>query len=254
MDEATVDQVATALRGARRVLFITGAGVSADSGLPTYRGVGGLYDSGDTEDGVSIEDALSGTMMRTNPALCWRYIAQIEQASRGAEPNAAHRIIADLERHCEVVVLTQNVDGLHARAGSHDLIEIHGNVHILSCTDCDDYRERVADYSGLDIPPRCPRCRGWVRPGVVLFGEMLPQAAIARLIDACARPFDLVFSIGTTSVFPYIAAPVVEQVRAGRPAVEINPGQSEVSRRVTWRLRARAADAMEALASRLGAI
>lgn len=254
MDVSTLDEVAAVLREARRVLFVTGAGVSADSGLPTYRGVGGLYDDGATEEGMSIEDVLSGETMQRDPALCWRYIAQIEQACRGATPNAAHRIIAELEQHCEVVVLTQNVDGLHRKAGSRELIEIHGTVHTLTCTDCDDYLEFVDDYASLDLPPRCPRCRAWVRPAVVLFGEMLPRRAISRLVEACARPFDLVFTIGTTSVFPYIAAPVLEQVRAGRPAVEINPGRSSVSDQVTWRLRSGAADAMEALKSRLGAI
>lgn len=253
MDGSILDEVAAVLTSARRVLFVTGAGLSADSGLPTYRGVGGLYEDVDTPEGIAIEDALSGAMLARDPDLCWRYIAQIEQACRGALPNRAHQIIAELEQCCEVVVLTQNVDGLHRRAGSSDVIEIHGDVHHLLCTVC-DYRLTVGDYADLEIPPRCPRCMGIIRPAVVLFGEMLPQPAIARMIDATARPFDLVFTIGTTSAFPYIAAPIVDQVRSGRPAVEINPGRSSVSDVVTWRLRAGAADAMDALHSRLGAI
>ena len=253
MDSTTLDEVAAALRQARRVLFVTGAGISADSGLPTYRGVGGLYDGMATEVGLPIEVVLSGPMLRRDPALVWKHIAQVESACRGAEPNAAHRIIAALQDRCEVVVLTQNVDGLHRRAGSERVIEIHGTVHQLNCTQCGWARE-VPDYSRLEVPPSCPDCGGLVRPAVVLFEEMLPDGAVTALYEALEAHFDLVFSVGTSSLFPYIAAPVAAQVQAGRPAVEINPGSTDVSDMVTWRLRSGAADAMEALWSRLGAV
>ena len=231
---------------------MTGAGISADSGLPTYRGVGGLYEDAATESGLPIEKILSGPMLRRDPALCWRHIAQIEEACRGAQPNAAHRIIADLQTRCEVVVLTQNVDGLHRQAGSQTVIEIHGNVHGLKCTHC-GHRWSVADYAALDLPPTCPQCGGLVRPEVVLFEEMLPDEPVQALMMALQEPFDLVFSIGTTSVFPYIAGPVLNQVEEGRPAVEINPGTTSISEFVPWRLRTGAAEAMSALWGRLGA-
>jgi NAD-dependent deacetylase len=250
-DPQLLDTVAALLSAARRVLFVTGAGVSADSGLPTYRGVGGLYDGAQTPEGLSIEEVLSGPMMVRDPTLCWTYIAQVEAACRGAQPNAAHEVIAALQERAEVTVLTQNVDGLHAAAGSRDVIEIHGNLHRLRCVAC-AWRDEVADYEALPIPPRCPTCGGLVRPDVVLFGEMLPAGALARLDEALAAPFEVVFSVGTTSLFPYIAAPVVLQVRAGRPAVEINPGRSEVSTLVTHRLQGGAAATLSALHARLG--
>jgi NAD-dependent deacetylase len=251
IDPAVLDRVARAFARARSVLFITGAGISADSGLPTYRGIGGLYEDAETEEGLAIEDALSGEMLRARPDVCWKYIAQIERACRGATWNRAHEVLALMERRYERSwVLTQNVDGLHRRAGSENVIEIHGDVHQLSCTRC-AYRRRVADYAGLAIPPRCPDCDAIVRPEVVLFGEMLPVEAIEALERELARGFDLVVSIGTTSAFPYIAAPVVLARRAGRDTVEINPGTTEVSQVVAHRLRNRAAVALDAIWQRL---
>ena len=115
----TISAVARHLAQARRILFITGAGISADSGLPTYRGVGGLYDSDLTAEGLRIEEVLSGEVFALRPDLTWKYLIQIEENCRGAQPNAAHRAIALLGRHLErVMVFTQNVDGLHQRAGS----------------------------------------------------------------------------------------------------------------------------------------
>ncbi len=234
---------ARALSGAERVLAITGAGISADSGLPTYRGVSGLYESADTEDGVPIEAALSGAMMRARPALCWKYIAQIERGCRGARPNAGHAVLARWQSRFALTVLTQNVDGLHRAAGQQDLIEIHSNVHDLYCVDCASERH-VNDYSELTLPPVCERCGGPVRPRVVLFGEALPEDAIGRIEQVLAEGVDAVLSIGTTSVFPYIAAPVLQAARRGILTIEINPGDTEVSSAVRYRLRQRAAIAL----------
>jgi len=247
---ADLDAIIAHLRSAERVLFITGAGLSADSGLPTYRGVSGLYADTDTEDGVPIEVALSGGMFRQDPRLCWKHIARIEEACRGAEPNRGHAVISELQDTHEVVVLTQNVDGLHQAAGSRDVIDIHGNVHDLLCPAC-PWTARVDDYAGLPIPPHCPDCRQVIRPDVVLFGEMLPRRKVVALHQELARGFDLVFSIGTTSVFPYIAEPVLMARRQGVPTVEINPGGSEVSHLVQHRLQAGAADVLGDLATRL---
>lgn len=227
------------------MLAITGAGISAESGLPTYRGIGGLYSQGRTEEGYAIEDALSGTMLETDPALCWKYIAQIEASGRGAAPSEAHRMLARLERRCEVVVLTQNVDGLHQRAGSSNVIAIHGDVHRLACTVC-GRRRTVTDYSGLALPPRCD-CRGLVRPEVVLFGETLPPAESSRLEREVATGFDVALSIGTTSVFPYIAYPVIATQRRGGLGVEINPGQTSISDWVDVKLARGATAALTAI-------
>jgi NAD-dependent deacetylase len=251
IDPAVLDDVSQVFARARSVLFITGAGISADSGLPTYRGIGGLYDNAATEEGFAIEEALSGDMLRERPEVCWKYIHQIEQACRGATWNRAHEVLAMMERRYERAwVLTQNVDGFHRRAGSQHVIEIHGDVHRLTCTGC-RFRDRVEDYAALSIPPRCPDCGAIVRPEVVLFGEMLPHAALEVLERELRSGFDLVVSIGTTSVFPYIAAPVVLARRAGRATVEINPGTTDVSHVVAHRIRNRAAVALDAIWRRL---
>ncbi len=249
--DPAIAAAARILAAAKSALFITGAGISADSGLPTYRGIGGLYDRGDTDEGVPIEVALSGAMMAANPELCWKYIAQIERACRDAKPNRAHEIIASLDDRLDrVCVLTQNVDGFHRAAGSQTVIEIHGTVHSLSCTRC-RFRTEVVDYADLDIPPRCAECAGLVRPDVVLFGEILPARELARLAEQLSFSFDVVFSIGTTSAFPYIAQPVIDARRRGIPTVEINPGDSDVSDIVDIRIRRGARDAMEAIGAAL---
>lgn len=247
---ARLDAVARLFNVSRSILFVTGAGISADSGLPTYRGVGGLYDDADTEDEFPIETALSGSMFGRRPELTWKYIRQIEGACRGAAPNNAHRIIAELEHEKDrVFVLTQNVDGLHAAAGSTNVISIHGDVHQLRCPAC-AWSQRVSDYAELDEVPRCPMCRAIVRPAVVLFGEMLPTDAVHTLYRELERGFDLVVSIGTSSLFPYIVMPVVEAARAGRPTVEINPAVTDISDVVTHRVPLRAAAALTELARR----
>lgn len=232
---AAAERVSERLTGRKRILFITGAGLSAESGLPTYRGIGGLYATDDTEHGVPIEVALSGPMFRQKPELTWHHIARLEQAVRGAQPSDAHRLIARLEARHEVIVLTQNVDGFHRAAGSTNVIDIHGDCHLLLCTAC-DFRERRENYAGLQVPPRCPECGSIVRPEVVLFEEALPQVQLARLDAELREGFDAVFSIGTTSLFPYIAGPVVQAVRRRRLSVEINPDRTAVSEVVEVKL------------------
>lgn len=233
--DATAAQVAAVLDRARHVLVITGAGLSAESGLPTYRGVGGLYDTTDTDDGMAIEDALSGAQFARNPAVTWKYLWQIGQACRGAVPNEAHCRLAGWQRDDRrVTVLTQNIDGFHSAAGSTEVIEMHGNMSRLVCTVC----PWTGDADAVDaakLPPQCPDCGAVVRPDVILFGEMLPDAAV-RAYDAVmgAEP-ELVLSVGTTSVFPYIAAPVQWAAHWGGTTVEINPGETVVSNVVDHR-------------------
>ncbi len=252
MYQVELEQTAEWVAAAKRILFITGAGISADSGLPTYRGIGGLYDNNHTEDGIPIEVALSGEMMQSRPEITWKYLLQIERACRGAGHNLAHRVIADIERMKPASwVLTQNIDGFHCTAGSKNLIEIHGQVGELYCSKC-LHRETVPDYSHIDEIPYCSRCHNVMRPAVVLFGEMLPERAVMQLHREMLRGFDLVISIGTTSVFPYIAQPVFEARKWGAKAVEINPGITEVSPFVNLRLPMRAAQALEQIHNLLG--
>lgn len=241
------DDIARLILDSRRILFITGAGISADSGLPTYRGVGGLYEEELTSEGYSIEEALSGPMLASRPEITWKYLLQIARNCSQAAPNGAHRIIASLEANVpEIIVYTQNIDGLHAAAGSSNLIEIHGNLHHLRCTHC-RFRATVENYDDLSVPPLCPKCFAPLRPEVVLFGETLPTEAIGRLEDECAQGFDLLFSIGTSSLFPYIVEPVIWAKQAGTPCIEINPGETSVSGIIDFAVRERAAPAMEAI-------
>lgn len=247
IDRTVIDAIAGVLLRCRRVLFITGAGLSADSGLPTYRGIGGLYDNKTTDEGLPIEVVLSGDMMTRRPDVAWKYIHQIELACRGAKPNRGHEVIAALQERLEqVVVLTQNVDGFHRDAGSRDVIEIHGDIHVLRCTRC-RWHTRVADYATLTFPPRCPECAGVVRPGVVLFGEALPAEPFARLEDELARGFDAVFLVGTSAMFPYIARQVLLAKSEGKPTVEINPARTDLTDVVDFRVASTARNALRSL-------
>ncbi len=249
-DPAAVAAIVARLRTARRVLVVTGAGMSADSGLPTYRGVGGLYEGVGTEEGIAIEQALSGAMMTLNPACCWRHIMRIEEACRSAQPHIGHRVLAAWAKRFELCVLTQNVDGLHHAAGSSDVIDIHGDIRDVRCTQCDHHR-RVADYRGLACPPLCPQCGQALRPEVVLFGERLPGQKLAALQQQLSLGFDVAFSIGTTAVFPYVSEPILQTRLRGGFTVEVNPCHTSLSETVDERLGCGAAVALESLAAAL---
>jgi NAD-dependent deacetylase len=247
IDTRPIVQVVDLLRRSRSILFITGAGLSADSGLPTYRGIGGLYENRDPEENLPIEFLLSREALEAYPDLTWKYLLQIEQACRAAKPNRGHEVIAAIEsRFDRVWVLTQNVDGFHRQAGSRNVIDIHGDLHHIRCMRC-LYWQAVDDYNGFSIPPRCPECRGVLRPDVVLFGEELPARQLAIYQAETRRDFDLVISVGTTSVFPYISAPVLAAYQLRKPSIEINPGETEVTEFVTVKVSHRAAPALDAI-------
>lgn len=240
-----IHRAVSLLKGCKSILFITGAGISADSGLPTYRGIGGLYNDKTTEDGIPIEMALAGQMLRQHPQVTWKYLSQIERNCRRARFNRAHEVIAQMQMHFERVwVLTQNIDGFHRAAGSHNVIEIHGDMHKLTCIKC-PWRTRVNDYSQLTIPPVCPECGFTVRPEVVFFGEMLPLKECQILADELSKGFDIYFSVGTTSVFAYIQQPIVDARSSKRPTIEINPAETEISHLVTLKINLGAAEALD---------
>jgi NAD-dependent deacetylase len=247
MGEA-IQQIAEALRAAERILIISGAGLSADSGLPTYRGVGGLY-NGHTEDGLPIEAALSGPMLQLDPALCWKYLSEIGRACIAAEPNAGHLAIAELQRRKPGCwVLTQNVDGYHRAAGSpaERLIEIHGTLGPLFCMTCGEPSEELAEHLSRPLPPRCV-CGGVLRPPVVLFEEMLPESALGRLRDELAKGFDAVVAVGTSASFAYIVEPLLRARHSGGFTAQIDPAASELSLMVDVHLAAGASDVLPQL-------
>ena len=254
----TITKIAGILKSANRVLFVTGAGISADSGLPTYRGIGGLYDGETTEEGVTIEEALSGPMFARQPDLTWKYLWQIGASCVGAEPNEAHRVIALLETaEREVWVLTQNIDGLHRFAGSKNLIEVHGHMFDLICTRCQKEYQASDLLAGFcnppTLPPCCPdtECNGIVRPQVVLFEEMLPHKVTQGLNQIARLDFDMIFAIGTSAVFPYIQQPFWMAQQLGVPSVEINPVETTLSGICRYRLTLGAAEAMRRIADEI---
>jgi len=246
-DSGAIAQIAKLLKNCKSILFITGAGISADSGLPTYRGIGGLYNDKVTEDGIPVEMALAGETLEKQPAITWKYLAQIENNCRKAKFNRGHKVIAEMEKRFERVwVLTQNIDGFHHAAGSRNIIDIHGDMHKLACMSC-GWRGVVQDYSGIEIPPKCSNCTGIVRPEVVFFGEMLPEDKLMMLDRELTWGFDIYFSIGTSSVFPYIRQPIVAANHLGRPTVEINLEDTEISDLVDIKLHMRAAEALDTI-------
>lgn len=243
-----IERVAAALQQAERILIISGAGLSADSGLPTYRGLGGLY-NGHTADGLPIEAALSGPMLRRDPALCWKYLAELERACLSAQPNAGHAAIAGLQRHKPGCwVLTQNIDGYHRAAGSppERLIEIHGTLAPLYCQSCGAQSPELAEHLQRPLPPHCA-CGGILRPPVVLFEELLPERACRILHDQLAKGFDAVLAVGTTASFPYIVEPVLRTAHTGGFTAEVNPGRTDLSDIVDVHLQGRALDVLPAL-------
>ncbi len=251
-EKEIIPKIAECLRRAQSQLIVTGAGVSVESGLPTYRGIGGLYHNRKTPDGMPIEEALNGEMMRMRPEVTWKYLWEIAEVCRGANPNRCHEIISKLEQHvAETWVLTQNVDGLHVKAGSQRVIEIHGRAEILHCTNCSFITEGESflfdgSYSAPEVP-LCPDCQAPLRPQVVLFDETLPNKAVATLEKLAQDGVDLVMSVGTSSLFPYITAPMQLASMAGIPTVEINLEETSATPYAQHVLRMEVGEAMEAI-------
>lgn len=219
-----------ALRRARHVAALTGAGISAESGVPTFR---------DAQTGLWAqyhpEDLATPQAFRRDPKLVWDWYEWRRELVRQAAPNAGHVALARLEdRVPRVSVITQNVDGLHHRAGSTRVIELHGNIQRTICFECG---RRVESWAGDERrPPHCPACDGRLRPDVVWFGEMLPRAALAAAYEA-AQHCDLFFSIGTSGLVEPAASLPFEALRAGAVVVEINPQATPLSNHATYVLR-----------------
>lgn len=199
-----------------RLLVLTGAGVSAESGIPTFRDAGGLW------EGASIEDVASPDGFNRDPATVWRFYSQRRQGLTGVVPNAAHHAIARIEAQLgdRFLLVTQNVDGLHTAAGSKRVVEIHGNLMRTRCHHCD--REAFADTdSYIGKLPQCRMCKGLLRPDIVWFGEAIPRAALTRIEEFFAESLmaaqdakkpDLVFLAAGTSGLVFPAAALVDQV------------------------------------------
>ena len=230
------------VRSAARVVVFSGAGVSRESGLDTFRGAGGLWER------MRPEELATPQAFRAEPERVWQWYAWRFRQVAEASPNPAHRAIARLEAVFPFyTVVTQNVDGLHRRAGSRNLLELHGTLAHACCNRCGrnrDMGEAIAESP--ESPPVCS-CGGKFRPGVVWFGESLPEATLAGASDA-ATSCDLFLSVGTSGTV-YPAAGLIELAyRAGACLIEVNPEPTPFSRLMDLCLTAPAGEALPALA------
>jgi len=236
IDNVRVAAAARLLREARSALFITGPGLSAESGLPHYRGIPGLTRK-NPGDGKLLEAALSVDTLQRQPELTWRYLLEIDRRVSAVTPNRGHQILALLERGlARTTILTVNIDRLHQRAGSHNVIEIHGALHDLLCPRC-EISTHHEQYGELPIPPLCATCGAVLRPDMPLFGEPLPADAFTRLQAEIELGFDVVFAIGAAAMPPYLARPLLLAKQDGRGTVEIGEKATDISEIVDIRLR-----------------
>jgi NAD-dependent deacetylase len=203
------------LRAARRIVVLTGAGISAESGVPTFRGPGGLWRQ------YRPEDLATPEAFARDPHLVWEWYAWRRETIAPLRPNAAHAALVALEKKTpEFLLATQNVDGLHAAAGSRRIVELHGTIWQLRCTSC-AYAREDRRVPLAEVPPRCD-CGALLRPGVVWFGEGLPEEAVTASFEA-ARAADAVLVVGTSSlVYPAAALPQVARA-GGAFVIEVNP-------------------------------
>jgi NAD-dependent deacetylase len=210
-------EAARRLSSARRVVALTGAGISAESGIPTFRGAGGLWKN------FRPEDLATPEACARDPRLVWEWYGWRQGLIARAEPNAGHGALAALERRLRgFTLVTQNVDGLHARAGSSDPIELHGSIWKVRCTRC--AAERTLEVP-VEEPPSCADCGAMERPGVVWFGESLPEDAFEAALSAVARA-EVLLVVGTSGIVQP-AASLVETGRArGAFVIEVNPEAS----------------------------
>ncbi|MFB3921813.1 MAG: NAD-dependent deacetylase [Terriglobia bacterium] len=219
----TLRQLREALSGARSVAALTGAGISAESGVPTFRGAGGLWKNYDPQQ-LATPEAFA-----RDPRLVWEWYDWRRGLIAKAEPNAGHRSLVELERRISergsFTLITQNVDGLHDRSGSRNIVKLHGDIWILRCVVCGE--EIQNEQVPLpEIPPRC-KCGALMRPGVVWFGEGLPQDEWSRAEEA-SRHARVFMVIGTSAVV-YPAAGLAAIARdAGAKLAVINPESTPV--------------------------
>jgi NAD-dependent deacetylase len=210
------------LSSATSVAALTGAGISAESGVPTFRGSEGLWKKFKPEELASFDAFIR------NPDLVWEWYSYRKKLIAEVEPNAGHYALADMEKLFQgFAVITQNIDNLHQRAGSTRVYELHGNIERNYCIDC-GRRYRTQELASATSAPRCTDCSGLIRPDVVWFGELLPADQWA-LADRTARSADVFFSIGTSAiVYPAASLPLTAR-EAGAYIVEINAETTPLS-------------------------
>jgi NAD-dependent deacetylase len=230
--DIALDRAGEWLRRARRVAVLTGAGVSAESGLATFRGAGGLW------EGQRVEDVATPSAFQSNPALVWRFYNARRANLRSVQPNPGHRALTALEDHFmrqpgeeggePFTLITQNVDGLHQAAGNRRVLELHGSLRRVRCTGCAYKADR--GYEELADLPRCSSCDALLRPDVVWFEEMLPAKTWMEAAQATAEC--QCFLVVGTSALVYPAAGLIDAARvAGAAVIEVNLEPTSASRR-----------------------
>lgn len=239
------EDLVAALQSSERVVVLTGAGISAESGVPTFREAQtGLWAQFDPRELATPEAFLR------NPRLVWEWYNYRRSLIERAQPNLAHYALVDLEQSIPAFLLvTQNIDGLHWRAGSRDMVELHGNIARTKCFE----EGHIVDWwpETDDLPPRCPRCDGYLRPDVVWFGEGLPEYALQTAMEAAAT-CDILLCIGTSAVvYPATQLPLIAK-RHGARVAEFNREQTAISLMVDWSLRGKVGELLPALVRQLG--
>ncbi len=219
------DHARELISSSRSIAVLTGAGISAESGVPTFRGEGGLW------RGRRAESLATPGAFARNPAEVWEFYQARVEGLRRITPNAGHRALAALEARCERFwLLTQNVDGLHRDAGSRNPIELHGTIRIARCQFCRrecDIEAALADWTAGDIP-RCTACGGSLRPAVVWFGETLPVPAL-QAANQAIRSCDAMLVVGTSGVVQPAASFAFSARSQGATVIEVNPEETPIS-------------------------
>ncbi|MCH7870402.1 MAG: NAD-dependent deacylase [Planctomycetes bacterium] len=238
MIDALIDEAAELLSGAGRICVSTGAGMSAESGVPTFRDEAGLWSN------FNPDDYATPQAFARDPLKVWSWYRRRRANLRAIEPHAGHRLLAAWELYAdELVVVTQNVDGLHHRAGSKRVIELHGRLDVARCTECS---YEIAGLEDLGEDPRCPDCAARLRPGVVWFNEPLPEENLRRASDA-AENCDVMLVIGTSGVVQPAASLIDTAVSCGAKLIEINPNETPYSRHADVNISAGCGEALTAI-------
>jgi len=245
VSESALRSAAERLRRASRVTVVTGAGVSAASGVPTFRGADGLWSN------FRVEELATPEAFARDPRLVWEWYEWRRRLVAGCRPNRAHNVLAAWSRRLpRFVLITQNVDGLHERAGTENVVRFHGSLWDLSCWErCAGLPERWHDETVPfpALPPCCPHCGGLARPGVVWFGEPIDPAVMEQAV--AALDCDVCFVVGTSAVV-YPAAGLADEARGrGAFTIEINPEPTEATPRFDLAIQGRAEELLDALES-----
>lgn len=224
----------------KHLVALTGAGVSAESGIPTFRGKDGLWNK------YRPEELANPHAFARNPEKVWKWYAWRMEVVFRAEPNKAHHAFAELERIGVLkCLITQNVDDLHERAGSRNVIHLHGSLRIVKCTSCDNTFE-VSSAPKIPPLPRCDKCNSLLRPGVVWFGEMLPPDVLDMAMRE-VRKADVIIVAGTSAVVqPAASLPLMVKENGGI-IVEINPDETPLTPLADYSLRGKAGEIMDEL-------